>query len=157
MSASFVYDLVPIGSIVSWSDGTPQPPAHHRKKRDVWKTNNGSGRLIRKQGPRLTGTYSSPACFTIHEGDYGNAETIVLRVHRSFDVGSSRLMFAVVERPAIGSVRVFDRAGDGTELVHLAAHRAAAEEWLSRHGYPHAVLEEVTRTQESAHPLNTAA
>lgn len=44
----------------------------------------------------------------------------------------------------IGSVRVFERAGDNAELVHFAPHRAAAEEWLSRHGYPNAVLEEVT-------------
>lgn len=144
MSASLIYDLVPIGSIVSWSDGTPQPPAHHRKKLGVWKTNNSSGRLIRKQGPSVIGTYSSPACFTVHEGDYGSAGTIVLRIHRTFDVGSSRLIFTVVERPTFGSVRVFNRAGNGAELDHLAADRAAAEEWLSRHCYPQAVLEEVT-------------
>ncbi len=157
MSASLVYELVPIGSMLSWSDGTPQPPVHHRKKLGVWKTNNGSGRLIRKEAPRSTGTYRSPACFTIHEGDYGSAGTIVLRVHRSFDVASCQLTFAVVEPPAIGSVRVFDRPGDGAELVHLAADRPAAEEWLSRHGYPHAVLDEVTGTQDSGSSLTAAA
>lgn len=157
MSASLVYDLVPIGSIVSWSDGTPRPPERFKKKLAAWRTNNGSGRLVRKQGPRLTGTYSAPACFTIHEGDHGSAGTIVLRVFRTFDVETSRLMFSVIERPAIGSVRIFDRAGEGAELVHLAADRAAADDWLSRHGYPHAVLEEVTRTQESSRLSATAA
>jgi len=157
MSASLVYELVPIGSMLSWSDGTPQPPAHHRKKLGVWKTNNGSGRLIRKEAPRSTGTCRSPACFTIHEGDYGSAGTIVLRVHRSFDVESCRLAFAVVELPAIGSVRVFDRAGDGAVLVHVAADCAAAEEWLSRHGYPQAVLEEVTHMPDSTHSVTAAA
>ena len=47
MSASLVFTLVPIGSIVSWSDGTPKPPERHKKKLAAWKTRNSSGRLIR--------------------------------------------------------------------------------------------------------------
>ncbi len=57
---------------------------------------------------------------------------------------NSELKFAVVGRPAIGSVLVLDRAGDDAELVHLAANRAAAEEWLTRHGYPNAVMQEIS-------------
>ncbi|HQS50167.1 MAG TPA: hypothetical protein PK706_27625, partial [Xanthobacteraceae bacterium] len=56
----------------------------------------------------------------------------------------------ILERPAIGAVRIFDRAGPGAELVQLAAHRRAAEEWLSRHGYSRAVLEEVTADEVGA-------
>ena len=52
--------------------------------------------------------------------------------------------FTIVERPEVGSVRVFDRPGDHAELVHLAPHRAGAEQWLSEHGYPNAILDEVT-------------
>jgi hypothetical protein len=44
-------------------------------------------------------------------------------------------------------VRIFDRPGDGTELVHLAANQIAAEEWLSRHGFPRAVLDEVMEAE----------
>lgn len=36
----------------------------------------------------------------------------MLRVYRTFDVGACSLSFTVVERPAIGSVRIFDRAGE---------------------------------------------
>jgi hypothetical protein len=50
----------------------------------------------------------------------------------------------------VGSVRVFDRPGDRAELVHLAPHRAAAEQWLSQHGYPNAALEEVTADEAAA-------
>lgn len=157
MSASLVFNLVPIGSVVSWSDGTPRPPERHKKKLGAWKTRNSSGRLIRKQASQTRGTYTAPACFTIHEGDYGSNGTVVLKVFRTFDVGASTLSFAVVERPAIGSVRIFDRPGEGAELVHLAADRQAAEEWLLRHRHPQAVLEEVPRTQESPSADQAAA
>lgn len=143
MSASLIYDIVPIGSIVAWNDGTPRPPERHRKKLAAWKTNNSSGRLIKKEPALSRPTYSSPASFTLHEADFGTGGVIAIRVHRSFSVDSA-LRFIVEERPAPGMVRVFDRPGDNAELVHLAPHRAAAEEWLSRHGYPNAVLDEVT-------------
>jgi hypothetical protein len=143
MSASLIYDIVPIGSIVAWSDGTPRPPERHRKKLSAWKTNNSKGRLIKKEPPRIRPTYSSLAGFILHEADFGAGGVIAIRVHRSFSVDSA-LRFTVVERPTSGTVRVFDRSGGNAELVHLAPHRAAAEEWLSRHGCPNAVLNEVT-------------
>ena len=36
------------------------------------------------------------------------------------------------------------------ELVHVAESRPAAEDWLSRHGYPDAVLHEVTADEVAA-------
>jgi hypothetical protein len=149
MSASLIYDIVPIGSIVAWTDGTPRPPERHRTKLSAWKTNNSKGRLIRKEPPRSRPTYSSPAGFTLHEADFGVGGVIAICVHRSFSVDSA-LQFTVVERPTPGAVRVFDRSGDNAELVHLAPHRAAAEEWLSRHGYPSAVFDEVTADEVAA-------
>ncbi|RWX74818.1 hypothetical protein EPK99_23260 [Neorhizobium lilium] len=133
----------PIGSIIGWSDGTPRPPERHRKKLSAWRTNNSSGRLIRKQGERTGGKHAVPPCFTLHEADYGAGGVIAIRVRRTFSLDTS-LTFTIIEPPAIGSFRVFDRAGDHAELVHLAASRPAVEEWLSRHGYPDAVVEEVT-------------
>lgn len=149
MSASLVYDLVPIGSIVAWSDGTPQPPDRHKKKLSVWKTRNSQGRLIRKDGPRHSGNYTSPASFTVHEGDLGGNGVILVRIHRTFGLEGD-LTFKVLERPAAGSVRVFDRLGDRAELVHLATNRQDAEAWLKRHGHPQAVLEDVTADEIAA-------
>lgn len=85
----------------------------------------------------------------MHEADYGAAGVATIRVHRTFSL-ASRLHFTILERPAIGSVRVFDRAGDSAELVYLASNHADATEWLTRHGYPHAVLEEVTADEVGA-------
>lgn len=149
MSASLIFDIAPIGSIVSWSDGAPRPPERHRKKLSAWKGSNSSGRLIRKQGERIMGSVTLPASFTLHEGDHGANGVIVLRVHRSFSVNTN-LSFTVIQRPAIGMVRIFDRAGEDAELVHLAASRQAGEEWLSRHGYPSAVMETVTADEVAA-------
>ncbi|MER8589675.1 hypothetical protein NKH19_31575 [Mesorhizobium sp. M1338] len=143
MSAQLIYDLVPLASIVTYSDGSPRPPERHRKKLAAWENRNGGGRLIRKQAEARVGSTTLPASITLHKGDYGSQGTIVLRVHQTFSVNSD-LKFSVKQRPAIGSVLVLDRAGDDAELVHLAANRAAAEEWLTRHGYPNAVFQQVT-------------
>jgi hypothetical protein len=148
MSAHLAF-LAPIGSILQWSDSTPQPPERHRKKLSVWKTSNGSGRLIRKQDERAAGNIILPANFTLHEGDFGGGDAFTIRIHRTFSL-ETKLTFSLVERPAVGSCRIFDRAGDNAELVHLAADRQAAAEWLSRHGYPCAVLEDVTADEIAA-------
>ncbi|MDP3411070.1 hypothetical protein [Bosea sp. (in: a-proteobacteria)] len=143
MSAHAIYDHAPIGSIIAWSDSTPRPPERFTKKLAAWLTNNGKGRLIRKQPSRSMGNLSLSASFTLHEADLGAGGVVAIRVHRTFSLDST-LHFSVVERPVIGSVGVFDRHGEDAELVHLATHLAAAEEWLSRYGYPRAVLQEVT-------------
>ncbi|MFH1795575.1 MAG: hypothetical protein ABIF45_13855 [Pseudomonadota bacterium] len=156
MSAHTIFEHAPLGSIVAWSDGTPRPPARHRRKLDAWKTSNGQGRLIRKQGALSAGLIDSHASFTLHEADYGAGGVIAIRVHRTFSRGSD-LSFAIIERPAVGSVRVFDRAGDHAELVHLAPHRAAAEHWLSEQGYPDAVLQEVTVDEAAANTVEGRA
>ena len=148
MSAHIAF-MAPIGSIIAWSDGAPRPPERHHRKLSAWQSNNSSGRLIRKQGEHAVGGIILPASFTLHETDRGAAGVITIRVHRTFSL-ETRLTFTIEERPAIGSCRVFDRAGDNAELVHLAANRRAAEEWLSQHGYPHAVLEVVTADEVAA-------
>jgi len=149
MSAHNIFDNAPIGSLIAWSDLTPRPPERHRKKLSAWQTNNSRGRLIRKEGERGMGNIVLPATFTLHEADFGAGGVIAIRVHRTFSLASP-LHFTILERPALGSVRVFDRRGEGAELVHLAPHRAAADEWLSRHGYPHAVLQEVDADEVGA-------
>lgn len=113
----------------------PQAPA--------WERKNNSGRLVKKQAATVVGQTTIPASFTLHEGDFGSKAVIVLRVFRTFSVDSG-LAFSVVERPTAGAILVLDRPGDAGELVHVAQNRQAADEWLSRHGYPEAELQEVT-------------
>ena len=149
MSAQLIFDLAPLGSVIRYSDGTPRPPERHRKKLAAWESRNSGGRLIRKQAGTLVGNTRLPASITLHDGDYGGAGLIVLRIHRSFSVDSD-MKFAVIERPAAGAVQVLDRPGAAGELVHLAKSREAAQTWLTSHGYPNAVLHEVTAEQAAA-------
>ena len=148
MSAQLIYDLVPLGAIIRFSDGTPRPPDRHRKKLAAWEHRNSGGRLIRKQAERRVGNTIIGATIT-HAGDYGGGGVVVLRVHRTFSVDSD-LRFVVTERPRVGAVRVLSRPGEDAELVYLASSRADAETWLKSHGYPDAVLDEVTADAPAA-------
>ncbi|UWU19555.1 hypothetical protein N2599_36595 (plasmid) [Rhizobium sullae] len=156
MSASLIFDLAPIGSLVSWSDGTPRPPESFRNKLAAWETRNSQGRLIRKEAPRRLGSYTAPGFFTLHEGDIGSKTIILVTIRRTFGLDSD-LTFRVIARPAPGSVRIFDRAGDTREVLHLDEDRHAAEAWLKTHRYPGAVLEEVTDDEAAAAGLEGRA
>ncbi|PPQ16136.1 hypothetical protein CV770_28010 [Bradyrhizobium sp. AC87j1] len=143
MSAQLIYDLAPLGAIIRFSDGTPRPPERHRKKLAAWQHRNSSGRLIRKEAGRRVGNTVIGATITLHAGDYGGGGVVLLRVHRTFSVDGD-LRFVVIERPRVGAVRVLSRPGEDAELIYLASGRADAETWLQSHGYPDAVLDEVT-------------
>lgn len=148
MSARSIFDSAPIGAIIRYSDGAPRPPARFKKKLAAWERHNSGGRLIRKEAERRVGNMTLPAAITLHEGDYGGGGVVVLRVHRTFSVDSA-LNFVVTEQPAAGAVRVFNRRGDDAELVYLAGSRPDAETWVKSHGYPDAVLDEVTADTHS--------
>lgn len=146
MSAQSIFDNIPLGAIIRYSDGTPRPPERHRRKLQTWERNNNTGRLVKKQAGATVGKTLVPANFTLHEGDLGSKAVVVLRVFRTFSVDNA-LDFSVIEQPAAGSILVLDRPGDAGELVHVAEDRQAADEWLSRHGYPNAVCHEVTAAE----------
>ncbi|WP_376706194.1 hypothetical protein RQ479_33130 (plasmid) [Mesorhizobium sp. ISC25] len=149
MSAHTIYDCASLGSVVRYCDGTAWPPARFRKKLSAWESRNGTGRLVKKEPPRTRATYSSPACFTLHEGDFGQGGIIVVSVRRTWSVESD-LRFEVVERPSIGMVRVLQDIGESPELLNLARDREAAERWLANNPYSRAYLEEVSADEVGA-------
>lgn len=149
MSAHTIYDYAVLGSVIRYSDGSAKPPIRFRKKLSAWESRNGKGRLVKKEPPQTRATYSSPAYFTLHEGDFGEAGTIFVSVRRTWSIESD-LRFEIVERPAIGMVRVLQGLGDSPELLHLARDREAAESWLANNRYSRAYLEEVTADEVGA-------
>jgi len=149
MSAHTIYDCAVLGSVIRYSDGTAKPPARFRKKLSGWESRNGKGRLVKKEPPQTRATYSSPAYFTLHEGDFGEAGTIIVSVRLTWSIESD-LRFEIVERPAIGMVRVLQGLGESPELLHLARDREAAESWLANNRYSRAYLEEVTADEVGA-------
>lgn len=156
MSAQSIFDHAPLGAIIRYSDGSPRPPERHRRKLQDWQRRNSSGRLVKKQGATCVGQTILPASFTLHEGDFGSEGIVVLKVFKTFLVGSD-LTFTITERPVPGSILIFDRPGDHGELVHVAANQVDAEDWLSRHGYPQAVLETLTHEPADCDPVEGRA
>ncbi len=149
MSAHLIFDAAPLGALVRYFDGTPRPPARFTKKLAAWRQRNGVGRLTRKQPARERPTYVLPPCFTLHEGDFGNAGVIIVTIARTFPLDSD-LSFEIVEHPPIGAVRVLQDIGDDAELLHLATSREAAELWLAGNGYSRARIEEVSADEAAA-------
>jgi hypothetical protein len=109
MSAQAIYDRVPLGSLVRYSDGTPRPPERFKKKLSAWENNNNGGRLVRKSAPHTVGAHTTPASIILHQGDFGGAGIVVLKVFKTFSVNSP-LTFTVIERPKPAMVRVLNRA-----------------------------------------------
>ncbi|MER8523636.1 hypothetical protein NKH56_30625 [Mesorhizobium sp. M1076] len=151
MSAHIVYESGPLGSVVRYSEGNAKPPSRFTKKLALCESRNGVGRLVRKEPPRerATSTYSSPATFTLHEGNFGQGGIIVVSVRRTWSVESD-LLFEILERPTIGMVRGLQELGDSPELLYLAKDREAAERWLASNSYSRSYLEEVSADEVGA-------
>ena len=149
MSAQLIYDIVPLGSLIRYSDGTPKPPARFNKKLAAWQNRNGVGRLVRKEPPRDRPSHTLPASITLHEGDVASGGVVLVTVMRTHSVASD-LRFQVIERPAFGAVRILQGHPDNTELLHLAENRDAAERWLTQHRYSNVRLEDVTEDEVGA-------
>jgi len=142
MSAQHIFDHASLGSLIRYSNRAPKPPARFVNKLRAWEHENGVGRLIRKEPAVQRATWASPACITLHCGNYSSHGTVVLTVRHSHCV-TSPLEFTVVEHPAPGSILVLKHWAGSVELLHLANNRVAAELWLQMNRYSDAVLEEV--------------
>lgn len=140
MSAQYIYDSAPLGSLIRFSNGEPRPPQRFTRKLRAWNDENGMGRLVERVAEYPGRTYPSPATFALHLGNYGSQGTILMVVRRIYTVDSP-LHFEIADRPRPGMVRILSRRDGRDELHHIAADMAAAEAWRSEHGYPNAVLE----------------
>jgi|GEM_PF-925181 len=152
--ASQVIPTAPLGSIIAFSDLQPEPPARFNKKHAAWRNRNGSGRLVRIE-PSQDG---HQAHFTLHTGDYGSGDVIVLTVRQTFALDTS-LQFAITKLPPPGSVAVLTKFRDVPELHHLAPSQSEAESWLHSNPYTDAYLEPIQFTASAvpAPPLTSLA
>lgn len=157
MSAQHIYDTAPLGALIRYSNGEPQPPARFKRKVRAWERDNGIGRLVQKQPGSAGRNYVLPASITLHVGNYGEAGCIVLVVNHTFHIGSG-LTFTVAELPPVGAARVVTSWQEVDELRHVARDVAAAEAWLREHKYSNARIEVcISDTGEFAPALGVAA
>lgn len=143
--AADIIPSAPLGAIIRFTDLSSEPPRRFTKKHAAWRSNNGSGRLVRFD-PSSSGGNSH---FTLHIADYGSGDTIILSVRKTFMIDSA-LRFAITKLPAPGSVAVLTKFKDVAELHHIAPSRQAAESWLHSNPYTDAYLEPITLT--APHP-----
>ena len=142
MSANSIINTAPLGALIRYSDGSPKPPSRFTKKLAAWERSNGIGRLVKKEPPRPYHTWTAPASFTLHEGNFSSDGIILVTIMRSHSADSA-LTFDVVEVPQPGQVKILLDFGGTTELLHLAANMTAAELWTAREVYRNARLEAV--------------
>lgn len=140
LDAAAVHQSVPLGAVLRYFDGAPQPPARFNRKLRDWKSRNSTGRLVEKSPAPANGAY--PAGFVLHEGTYGTDATPVLVVRCHYFI-TTDLRFEVLALPQPGMVRVLTRWNGKDELKHLAPDMAAAEAWAERNRYSNLVLQPV--------------
>lgn len=80
---------------------------------------------------------------------FASGGIILVTVKRTHLVDSD-LAFEIVERPAIGMVRVLQDFGGNSELLHLAESREAAELWLAKNRHSNVRYDEVTADEIGA-------
>jgi hypothetical protein len=154
MSAHHIYDNAPLGSLIRYSDGTPQPPARFNKRLAAWQNRNGVARLVRKE-PKREQTYTSPASITLEEGNFASGVVLATVLH-AYSVESD-LRFEIIERPAVGAVRILRGHATAALLLHLAENRDAAEAWLEQHRHSNVRLEDVTEDEVGANVVEGRA
>jgi hypothetical protein len=125
-SARQIYDTAPLGALIRFWDGTPEPPARHCGKRAAWSATNGTGRLVRKTP---ASDLSVPG-FKLHL--HLGGDLTLAQAFRSFTLASD-LFFAVLGRPRAGQAAVLQDQGGLPTLVHLARTTPDAETWLKAH------------------------
>jgi hypothetical protein len=156
MSAKTILNTAPLGALIRYTDGSPKPPARFTKKLATWERSNGAGRLVKKEPPRVYPTWTAPASFTLHEGNFASDGVILVTIMRSHSA-ESQLMFEVAEEPKPGQVRVLLDFGGNSELLHLAESVTAAELWVAKEGYRNARLEIVSEYSDGAGGVDRAA
>lgn len=139
-TAQFIFDHAPLGAVVTYSDGTPRPPARFTRKLAAWERHNRSGRLVKKQPASAIGNATLSPSFTLHIGDYGSNNVVLIKSFETILV-TSPLHFRIEQTPPPGSILVLSDFHGVPELEYLAPDRASAETWLAANSCTNARLE----------------
>ena len=147
--AGLVYDRIPIGTRLRFSDHIPEQPADRQGDLAVWRLYNGSGRLARKDPPPHCSPLPQPESFTIRTAEFGERSAVGFTLALG-NPTTGVMRFEILELPPVGSVRILAPEGDNTELLHLAENERAAIAWLARHPVATAILDPVTADEIAA-------
>lgn len=124
MKARELMALAPLGAKVAYSDGTPEPPARHKKKLQAWKGSNGSG-YFTKLNPGSERAYDRPHFTLMQPGR-------VLTVMRIF--GEDSASEFEVTPPAPGTILAYSEFEGKTEVRHVWPTLTEAQAWAVGYG-----------------------
>jgi hypothetical protein len=147
--ASLVYDRIPIGTRLRYSDHIPEPPASRQGDLAVWRLYNGTGRLARKDPAPHCSPLPQPESITIRTAEFGERSAVGFTLALG-NPSTGVMRFEILELPPLGSVRILAPEGDNTELLHLAEDERAAIAWLARHPVATAIFDPVTADEIAA-------
>jgi len=156
MSVRHIYENAPLGALIAYSDGSPQPPDEPRERIAEWYSRNGLGPLVAKHPAAEYPFHTEPPTITLRVSEYGDNAPLSKRKARTFTTESD-LTFWIVNPPCVGEVRILRDIDGVNEMLHLALDRAAAERWLAENPDPDIRLEEVTADEIAAHVVEGRA
>ncbi|MDP3613704.1 MAG: hypothetical protein Q8R98_17840 [Rubrivivax sp.] len=115
----------PLGALIRFSNGEPMPPTRFNKKLRSWQDVNGVG--------TLTEVNPSLGTFTLHMGDMGSGDVIIMRVYRTY-TQTSQLTFRI-ERTAEPGAVLCATVWQGKRKIDKVTDLAGAETWLGNNTY----------------------
>lgn len=156
MSVRHIYENAPLGALIAYSDGSPQPPDELREHIAEWYSRNGLGPLIAKHPAAEYPFHTEPPTITLRVSEYGVDVPLSKQKVRTFTTASD-LTFWIVGPPCVGEVRILRDIDGVNEMLHLARDRAAAERWLVDNPGEAIRLEEVTADEIAAYAVEGRA
>ncbi len=156
MSVRHIYENAPLGALIAYSDGTPEPPDNPEERLAEWFSRNGLGPLVAKHPAAEYPFHTDPPTITLRVSEYGDPAPLSKRGTRTFTTDSD-LTFWIVNPPCVGDVRILRDVDGVVEMLHLARSRAAAERWLVDNPGPNIRLEEITADEIVAHVVEGRA
>lgn len=117
----------PLGSLVTYSDGTKEPPARHKNKLNQWKSRNGSDLLTEINPGNPAKEYDKPS-FTLTT-DHG---WLVINQHTSLKDDGVRYEFTP---PEPGSILACSERGGKLALKHKWRDEQDMRLWERSKGY----------------------
>lgn len=143
-SAQSIFDTAPLGAVITYTDGTPRPPARFTNQVSKWSRNNGSGVLVAK----LPNTRADGASvFALRAGSAYIDRDAVLVMNTGFDTNSD-LHFAVDRAPTPGHILCLNGSDRDRQVLAIARTQGEADTWAERNRFSSITLETVSAPAE---------
>lgn len=149
MSVRHIYENAPLGALIAYSDGTPEPAESPKERLAEWYARNGLGLLVAKHPTAEYPFHTDPPTITLRVSEYGDPAPLSKRSTRTFTTDSD-LTFWIVNPPCVGEVRILRDVDGVVEMLYLARNRAMAEQWLTDNPGADIRLEEITADEIAA-------